>query len=471
MKSYDVVVIGSGPGGYLAAAKAGANGLNTALVEKDKFLGGTCLHRGCIPTKFLLNAAEKYSDIKKISDIGINYKYINVDWNKIIKYRDKIISKHEKGVQYIVKSNKVSLYNGQAQIQQIEEDRNIIKIVTDNAANIIKTKKIIIAIGSRPRRTFMDVKISGSRILNSDDILKIKNIPNSLVIVGGGVIGCEFASIFSQFHTNITILESFSTILPMADKDCISDLHRSFTNSGVKIKNNARVTNIVEEDDSITVSYTVGKDSFTLTSEYCLISTGRQVNTDNIFSSEIKTTTRDKILENEFIKVDKYMHTPFKGIYAIGDCVNTPWLAHVASAEAIVAVDHICTNNSSNTIDYNKIPTCVYSSPSIAWCGLSEDKVLLSREYINIVKYPLIRNGKASIMLEKHGFIKLISDKETHEILGVHILGKNSTELISEPAFAMQIDATVEEIATTVHAHPTLYESIYEAALMAFNTK
>lgn len=468
MKHYDIVVIGSGPGGYVAAARAGALGFKTAIIEKDSSLGGTCLHRGCIPTKFLLHIADTYAYSQKIKKIGLYYRDIDINWKEIMISKTKIIKKNAYGVNHILKSNNVELYNGIAELQDFNSKIKVIKVIRKNETSLIYTKNIILAVGSRAKKYIIGTPISGIRIMNSDDILNISSIPKSLVIIGGGVIGCEFASIFSNFNSEILILEHSNQLLPMADHDCSSYLFQIFNKKNVTVKTNVSVKTIEENDEIVTIVYHDGVKNIKVEYDYCLVATGRDANVD-LFSSNINKLHIKKIIKDGLFQVNKHMQTSADGLYAIGDCINTPWLAHTASAEGLIAVESIANLSNINVIDYSKIPICVYSNPSIAWCGLPENKINISNDYIKISKFPLIRNGKAALMLETEGFVKCITDRETNEILGFHIIGKNATELIAEPSFVMQIEATIDEIASTIHAHPTLYESIYETALIALN--
>jgi len=319
--------------------------------------------------------------------------------------------------------------------------------------------------GTKAKRKFLDSFISGYRIMNSDDILNIKQIPSSLTIIGGGVIGCEFASVFSGFHTKVIILENSRNILSMIDNDCRKQIIKIFIKKEIIIKPNIHIISVTENIKNTNITYEEDNKIKYIVSQYCLISVGREFNS-NIFSSNIAKKYLNMLITNGLFCVDKNMQTKLSGIYAIGDCINTPWLAHIASAEAMIAINSI-TKNTIYPINYKKIPTCIYTIPSIAWCGYSEEDLKYSKHYIKINMFPFLKNGKASLMLESQGFVKLITDKETNEILGVHILGKNSTEIISEPSLAMQIDATVNEIVSTIHAHPTLYEVIQEVASMA----
>jgi len=252
----------------------------------------------------------------------------------------------------------------------------------------------------------------------------------------------------------------------MSDQDCRRALTNIFKKKNITIETESSATNIIENEDFVSLSYSQGNQNFDIKSDYCLIATGREANME-VFSSSISKNILDNLISHNLFSINKYMQTKIPGLYAIGDCVKTPWLAHVASSEGVIAAESIAKVPNINLINYEKIPMCVYTSPSIAWCGLTEEKVNISEKYTKISKFPLVKSGKASIMLANDGFIKCITDKETNEILGFHIMGKNATELIAEPSFAMQFEATIEEIGATMHAHPTLYESIYEAALIA----
>jgi len=471
MKKYDIAIIGAGPGGYIAAAKAGSVGLKTALIEKNYLLGGTCLNRGCIPTKFLLNIADKYQEMKKIKKIGLFYDHIKINWIDIIKHKNIIIRKNSYGIKHLITSRNIYYYQGHAIIDKIEINNNLLIINALNQIILITSKNVIFAIGSNAKTKFLNTQISGKRIMNSDHLLEIKKIPGSLIIIGGGVIGCEFASIFSRFHTCVTILEHSWRLLPLADTDSSLELTCSFKNNQINTYMNIQVINIEEKNNNVKIFFKKKNEQYVhnIQSEYCLISIGRDVNVKNIFSNNVNLNSINKLIKNKLFYVNRYMETYYTGLYAIGDCINTPWLAHTASAEALIAIKHILKIKKINFIDYINIPMCVYSSPSIAWCGLSENSFQVSKEYIKISKFPLIYNGKFAAMLETVGFIKFITDRETNEILGVHIVGKNATELIAEPSFAIQRKLTINAIVATIHAHPTLYESIYETALMALN--
>jgi len=456
---YDLIIIGSGPGGYVAAARAGLLGLKTAIIEKDNMLGGTCLHKGCIPTKALLHVANIYEETKNSHKFGIITSDIKIQWNKIQEYKSKIIKNNALGVKHIISSRKVDIFHGFAQLI----NKNKISVEKNNLKNILKTKNIILAVGSKPKNFFLNKKISSDRILTSDTILNIKHIPKSLVIIGGGIIGCEFASIFSRFGTEVIIIENANRIIPFIDIDCSTEITKTFLKNKIKIITQVKINDLIENNNNVDIIYEQDKKSQVRNAEYVLIATGRIPATDNIC---LEKTLIQK--NNNFIKTINNTQTHESNIYAIGDCINTPGLAHVASAEGITAVEQIAGLAPSMEINYNKIPMCIYSNPAIAWCGLNEEQIV-NKNNIKISKFPFLKNGKSSILINSRGFIKIITNKKDGEILGVHIIGPNATELIAEPSFAIQIEATIDNIANTIHAHPSLYESIYEVASIAIN--
>lgn len=455
-KSYDLVVIGAGPGGYVAAARASALGLKCALVEKDRALGGTCLHRGCIPTKALLHAADTYDEIKDGARIGIKTSGVEVDWSEVQKYKDRVVNTNAGGVAHLMKAKKIDVYTGFGRLK----DKNTI-LVDGAEQTTLNTKFILIAVGSKPRE-LPNVKNSSARILSSDTILNLKEIPGSLSIIGGGVIGIEFASIFARFGTKVTVIEALPRILAPADPDCSKELQSQLEKQGVVFHVNARVEKVSNKSSQTHVLFSDEKGKqIQVDSDYVLVCIGRAPLTDNIGLENTKVK-----LERGFVEINEHMLTKEPNIYAIGDCVNTPWLAHIASKEGLIAVEHMAGLNPV-PINYDHTPSCVYSEPAVAWAGLSESQAKERGLEFKVSKFDFARSGKASILQKTRGFVKFITDPKYGEILGVHIIGPDATELLAEPAFAMQMEATINDIADTVHAHPTLYESIYEAALKA----
>lgn len=455
--SYDLVVIGGGPGGYVAAARAASLGLKTAVVEKDAKLGGTCLHRGCIPTKALLHAADVLTEIKDSAEVGISVKDVQVDWAQVQKYKAKIVGSNAVGVQHLMKTKKIDVINGFGTLK----NTNTVQIVNSaKESSEITAKNIILAVGSTPRA--LPFAPFGERILSSDGILELSEIPKSLTIIGGGVIGIEFASLFARFGTKVTILEMASKILDIADAECSKELTLQLEKQGVVIHAQVSVTDIKVKGKVATCSFSdAQKKISTVNSDFVLVAVGRAP-----LSANIGLEAAGVKMERGYIAVDQFMRTSQANIYAIGDCVNTPWLAHVASAEGILAANHMAGKNPA-PLNYDHIPSCVYSDPPVAWCGLTAAEAEKRGLKVKVGKFDFMRNAKAAIVGKKRGFVKFITDEKYGEILGVHIIGPEATDLLAEPAFAMQMEATIDDIANTVHAHPTLYEAIWEAALVA----
>lgn len=457
-KSYDLVVIGAGPGGYVAAARAAALGMKTAVVEKDRALGGTCLHRGCIPTKALLHAADTLDEIKHGSRIGIKATGVKVDWSEVQKYKERVIMSNAGGVAHLMKAKKVDVITGFGSLK----DKNTISVNDEGKTTTLTAKNIVLAVGSKPR-DLPNADTHSGRILNSDTILNLKEIPGSLAIIGGGVIGIEFASIFARMGTKVTVIEALPRILAPADPDCSKELQSQFEKQGVVFHVNAQVQKVSNKSNQAHVLFSDEKGgTIQVDSDYVLISIGRIPLTEGIGLEN----TNAKLDDRGFVKIDGHMRSQEPNIYAIGDCVNTPWLAHIASKEGIIAVEHIAGLNPV-PINYDHTPSCVYSEPPVAWAGLNEHEAQKRGLDFTVSKFDFARNGKAAILQKNRGFVKFITDKRYGEILGVHIIGPDATELLAEPAFAMQMEATINDIADTIHAHPTLYEAIYEAALNA----
>ncbi len=466
--TYDVVVIGSGPGGYIAAARAGALGLKAAVVEKDKLLGGTCLHRGCIPTKALLHAADVVGEIKEASRIGVMVEGVKVDWDKVMGHKRQVVTSNAGGVAHLMKTRKIDVVSGFGRVDFSGGKRRVIVKGDDGKETTLETQNVIIATGSKPRELPF-AKFDGERIMSSDHILDIAKIPGSLAILGGGVIGIEFASLFQRLGSKVTVLEMLPRIVAPADADSSKLLADELSKQGADIKTEVKVTSIERKGNEVYTSYQ-NKDgtAATLTTEYILVAVGRPPLTQNIGLESTKAVL-DKA---GFIGVDGMMQSAEPGLYAIGDCINTPWLAHVASAEGMIAVEHIAflqgkTTTKPAALNYDHTPSCVYSEPPMAWSGLTEEECKKRGLEVKVTKFDFAKNAKAAILLKKKGFVKFITDPKYGEILGVHIVGPQATDLLAEPALAISAEMPIEELARTVHAHPTLYEAIWEAASMA----
>jgi dihydrolipoamide dehydrogenase len=457
--NFDVVVIGAGPGGYVAAARAAALGLRTAVVEKDSELGGTCLHRGCIPTKALLHAADVYGEIKDAAKIGIVADGVLVEWEKVQKHKSQIIKANAAGVRHLMKGRQVEVVSGFGSLL----DPNTVRVRNDAGQEAkLATKNVILAVGSKPR-ALPFAPFDGKRIMSSDHILGVEKIPGTLTLIGGGVIGIEFASLFARLGTKVTVLEMLPQILGPADPDCAQELTRELKRQGCDIKTNVQVTGVSANDLAANVTYqSQDGASHQLESEIVLVAIGRPPLTQGI-GLENTGATLDS---GGFVDVNGMMQSAEPSIFAIGDCVRTPWLAHVASFEGIIAAEYLAGENPA-AMNYDHTPSCVYSEPPVAWAGLTEAQALEAGHDVKISRFDFSRNAKASIIGKKRGFVKFITDKKYGEILGVHIVGPQATDLLAEPAFAMAMETTIDDLAKTVHAHPTLYESIYEAAAIA----
>ena len=453
---YDLVVIGSGPGGYVAAIRAGQLGLKTAIVEKDDKWGGTCLHVGCIPTKDLLLSADVYDYVKNAKEFGIVAKDASVDWPAIIARKTKVVTKLAKGVEYLLKKNKVEMIRGLAKIAGPGKIS-----VTDpkGSTQEIAAKNIVLATGSEARM-LPGLEADGKTLLTNKEILNLPAIPKSMVIIGAGAVGVEFASIFQRFGTKVTVLEMLPRAVPLEDEEISAELEKSLKHQGIAIQTQAKVGKVTKTATGVALEYTVadGKPQ-TLEAETCLVAVGRVPNTANLGLEK----TRVK-LERGFVKTNGFLQTDEPGIYAIGDIVaNSPLLAHVASMEGIVAVTHAAGKH-AEAINHRQIPNCTYTEPEVASVGLTERLAREAGHKVKIGKFPYGAVSKAAILGVREGFVKVVSDEKYGEILGVHIIGPRATETIAEAVMAMRLEGTVDDIAHTIHAHPTLAEAVGEAA-------
>ena len=453
---YDLVVIGSGPGGYVAAIRAGQLGLKTAIIEKDDKFGGTCLHVGCIPTKDLLLSADVYDYVKNAKEFGIVAKDVSVDWPGIIARKTKVVTKLAKGVEFLLKKNKVEMIRGLAKIAgpgkiSVTDPKGVTQEVT--------AKNIVLATGSEARM-LPGLELDGKTLLTNKEILNLPAIPKSMVIIGAGAVGVEFASIFQRFGTKVTVLEMLPRAVPLEDEEISAELEKSLKHQGIAIQTQAKVAKVTKTATGVTLEYTVGDGKpQTLEAETCLVAVGRVPNTANLGLEK----TRVK-LERGFVKTNGFLQTYESGIYANGDIVaNSPLLAHVASMEGIVAVTHAAGKH-AEAINHRQIPNCTYTEPEVASVGLTERLAREAGHKVKIGKFPYAAVSKAAILGVREGFVKVVSDEKYGEILGVHIIGPRATETIAEAVMAMRLEGTVDDIAHTIHAHPTLAEAVGEAA-------
>jgi dihydrolipoamide dehydrogenase len=456
---YDLAIIGSGPAGYTAAIRAGQYGLKTALIEKDGFLGGTCLHVGCIPTKALLFNAELWDHLKEAKEFGIEgVDARKLNWAAIQERKNKIVSKHTKGLDFLMKKNKVETIKGYGKLTgPAHNGIHTIEVVNDGKVSNLKTKSVILATGSEARM-IPGLEVS-DRVLTNIEILSLKEIPKSLVIVGAGAVGVEFASIYRSFDCEVTIVEMLPRLVPVEDEEVSKELARVFRKRGINFHTSAKVDKVDKTKAGVAVTITVDGKQQKIEAEKILIAIGRKPHTDNVGLERTKIKP-----EREFIKVDSWQRTDEPGVYAIGDIVlGTPQLAHVGAMEGLVAVAKIA-RKTAKPVNRERIPGATYCHPEIGSVGLTETQAREAGYNVKIGKFPFTANSRASIVGQHEGFIKIVSDSDYGEILGVHIIGPQATELIAEAVAAMEAEATVEDLMWTIHAHPTLAEAMLDAS-------
>jgi dihydrolipoamide dehydrogenase len=457
---YDIAIIGSGPAGYTAAIRAGQYGLKTALIEKDNVLGGTCLHVGCIPTKALLFNAEIWDHLKDAKEFGIEgVDSRKLNWSAIQERKSKIVAKHTKGLDFLMKMNKVEVVRGYGRLTG-PAAKGIFTVEVkagDGKTSQLKAKKVILSSGSEAR--MIPGLEPGPQILTNIEILDIGQIPKSLVVVGAGAVGVEFASIFRSFDTKVTILEMLPRLVPVEDEDVSKELARVYRKRGIEFFTGAKVEKVEKTKAGVNVTFSADGKQQKIEAEKILIAIGRQPRTENIGLEKTQVQ-----VERGFVKTNEWMETAEPGVYAIGDIVmGTPQLAHVGAMEGIVAVSKIAGKD-AKPIDLQKIPNATYCHPEIGSVGLTEAKAKEKGYTVKVGKFPFTANSRASIVGQHDGFIKIVSDAKYGEILGVHIIGPQATELIAEAVTAMELEATVEDLMWTIHAHPTLAEAMLDAS-------
>lgn len=460
-KHYEIAVLGGGPGGYVAAIRASQLGAKTLVIDKDN-LGGVCLNWGCIPTKSLLKNAEIFDLMKNHSkDFGITVEGLSFDFGKIINRSRDISDRITKNVELLIKKNKVDRIRGFGKISK----NNQIDIFDNNGNQVdsISADKIIIATGARPK-SIPSIPIDHKKIITSSEAMSLQEQPKDLIIIGAGAIGVEFAYFYSVLGTKVTIIEMMENILPIEDKEVSVALEKSFKKRGIEIITSAKVEKVENSKDGVIVIVEKNGKKIELKAEKVLSAVGV---TGNIEGFGLEGLGIE--VERGHLKVDKKTYqTNIPNIYAIGDVIGPPWLAHVASSEGIACVENIKGMHTAS-IDYNTIPGCTYCQPQVASVGLTEEKAKEAGYEIKIGKFPFMASGKAFAAGERDGFVKLIFDAKYGELLGAHIVGAEATELIAELTLAKSMEATYESIIKTVHAHPTLSESIMEAAANAYD--
>jgi dihydrolipoamide dehydrogenase len=455
-EQFDVTVIGSGPGGYVAAIRGAQLGLKVALVEKDKRLGGTCTLRGCIPTKQLLMSAHYYEKAQKdLADFGVQVSEVRLAFDDVQKRKAKVVLKNSKGIEFLMKKNAITVFKGAGRLQlpgRVEVTGE------DGKAQTIDTKNIIIATGSvvRPIPGF---ETDGERVVNSDHILELDKVPRSLIVLGSGAVGTEFASVYSRFGAETTLVELLPRLMPLEDEEVSKELEKSFRKRGIKCLTGTKLEKVEKTDAGVRVS---GKDAkggdVELEAEMLLVAVGRMPYVEGLGLEG----TRVKV-ERGTIQVDEFCRTGEPNVYAIGDVIPTPWLAHLASKEGILAVEQIA-GQKVQPINMRHVPSCTYCDPEVASVGLTEAKARELGYDVKAAKFPFSASGKARILGEEEGFVKVVSETKYDELLGVHIIGPHATEIIHEAIVALHLESTAEELGRVIHAHPTVSEAVMEAA-------
>lgn len=448
--NFDCTIIGSGPGGYVAAIRAAQHNLKVALIESSN-VGGTCLNRGCIPSKALITSADILRKVNKASNYGVNIENFSFDYAKMLKRKNDIVSTLRRGVEGLIKSNKITFLSGYGKLVSTNE----IKIIGQDEG-IMESKSIILATGTEPL-PFPNVPFS-SRILNSTSLLDLPTLPKNLGIIGGGVIGCEFASLFHTLGVEISIIEAAPSLISQEATALSSFLTNSFKKCGISIFTNSFITKISEQEDKVIVSLKNGTD---LEFEKVLISIGRAVNTQNINLEKIGVLTNDK----GFVQVNERMQTTIPNIYAIGDITGQSMLAHVASHQGLVAADVIAGKHSH--MDYTAIPSVIFTHPEIASVGLTPEKAKSMFPNVEVSSFPFQALGKALSLSATEGFAQIVYLKDSQKIIGAQIAGEHASSLIAEMTIAIKNELTLPCIYETIHAHPTLAEAWLESALLA----
>src|SRR5882724_2074014 len=434
---YDLIVIGGGPAGYAGAIRAGQLGKKVACIELER-AGGTCLNWGCIPTKALLKSAELYQKIKKADVFGITVKDVSFDFAKVMERSRGVAGQMAKGVEFLFKKNKVDYFVGKGQVTV----PGMVEITEgEHKGKFFKAKNILIATGCRMRR-LPDLAVDGARVMTSREALANKTLPKSMVIVGAGAIGVEFAYFYNAFGTKVTLVEMLDQILPVEDEEVAKTLARAFEKQGIAFRAGTKCEN-----------FRVGKSSVKLN----LVKDGKSEEIEGVISKNVKVE-----LDRNYVKVGDDYQTNVKGVYAAGDIIGPPWLAHVATFEAVSAVNGMFGHGQPHRV--KNFPGCTYCQPQVASTGLTDKAAKEKKLDYKVGKFPFTASGKAVASAESDGFVKVISDARTGEIYGAHIIGAEATELIAEYGFAIELEATVEEIHQTIHAHPTLSEAVMEAA-------
>jgi dihydrolipoamide dehydrogenase len=453
---FDVVVVGSGPGGYVGAIRAAQLGLKTAVVEADR-PGGICLNWGCIPTKALLRNAEVLQLFQRAAEFGVRVDNLQADYRVAYERSRQVAERMAKGVEFLFRKNKITLVPGRGEVV----GPGVVRVhPAQGSPGTLEARAVLVATGAEPK-SLPDVPIDGARVISSDDALRLERLPASVVVIGAGAVGVEFADVFAAYGTRVTIVEALPRLLPLEDEEISRLLTRSFARRRIEVRTGARVQAVRAADDGATVEIEHEGRAERLAADQVLMAVGRGAKTRGL-----GLETAGVAMERGFVKVTPQMESSVPGIYAIGDVAGPPLLAHKASAEGVVAAETIA-GQAPRGVAYQTVPSCTYCHPQVASLGLTEAQARERGLAVRVGKYQFTANGKAQALAEPEGLVKIVAAAETGEIVGVHILGAEATELIAEFGLGKTLEATVEEVGHTIHAHPTMSEAVMEAALDA----
>jgi dihydrolipoamide dehydrogenase len=454
---FDLVVIGAGPGGYIGAIRASQLGLKTALVEKDAELGGTCLLKGCIPTKALLQSSAMHHTLQHAGEFGFKIAGVQVDFPAVQKRKAAIVERLSKGVAFLMKKNRVQVFEGTG---ALEGPQRVSVVSKSGRSQILEAENILLATGSEAKG-LPGIEPDGKRILTSDHALELTSVPKSIIILGAGAVGVEFASIFAGFGSQATVVELLPRAVPAEDEEISKELERCFRKRGIGVRTNVKVQKAVADAKEVEVTLAAGEGgkAETISAEFLLLGVGRRPKSEGLGLEKTKA-----VVEKGYVKVDAAYRTGEPGLWAIGDLVGRAPLAHVASHEAVAAAEAMA-GGKPHALNYDQIPWCTYCDPEIARVGLTEKQATERGYSVKCGKFPFSVLGRAQILGETEGFVKIVTDQKYGEVLGVHIIGPKATELVAEGAALLALEATTESIIATLHAHPSLSEAVGEAAL------
>jgi dihydrolipoamide dehydrogenase len=452
-EAFDVAIIGGGSAGYVGAIKGAQLGLKVAVIEKEK-LGGTCLHRGCIPTKSFLHSSGLAYELKHADTLGLKTNGVQIDWQAVLKRKDNVVNQLWRGVEFLMKKNKITVFKGEG----VVESEN--KVIVKDSGETINCKNLVIASGSQPK-SLPGLNMDGQRVISSDHAVALPQMPKSIVIVGAGAVGTEFACVYNGYGADVTLVEFMPTILPLEDPEVGQQLAKILGKRGIKVLTGAQVQpdTLKQSDGQVTIQAKVGDQQQTIQGEKILVAVGREGLTKGFGLDKL-----DIEIEKGYVKTDEHYRTGHPHVYAAGDVIGNFLLAHVAYYECEHVMEHIAGKD-PKPLDYNRVPRATYSYPEVASLGLSEKQAKDQGLNVKVGKFPMVGNAKSVILGETEGFVKIISDADSGDLLGVFILGADATDLISETALAKLLESTPWEIGASIHPHPTVSEAVKEAAL------